>query len=56
MDATDAERIKRVRQKAADYPALAREALRRGDKNKAEEYWRMWHEAFEELLDHLAAR
>ena len=56
MDAADAERVRKVRRKAATYPALAREALRRGDKNKSEEYWRLWHEAFQELLNDLAAR
>jgi hypothetical protein len=54
MGPADAERIRAVRKKAASYPALARAALRRGDKKVAGEYWRLWHEAFEELFNHLA--
>ena len=54
MGPADAERIRAVRKKAANYPALARAALRRGDKKVADEYWRLWHEAFEELFNHLA--
>jgi hypothetical protein len=55
MDAADPERIQALRQKAARYPALARDALRRGDKMLAEEYWRRWHEAVDELLSLVGA-
>jgi hypothetical protein len=56
MDAAVAERIRAVQQKAARYPALAREALRRGDKSAYEEYWRLWHEAINEVFSRLDAR
>jgi hypothetical protein len=44
-----------MREKIAGYPRLAREALRRREVDKAEEYWRLWHEANGELLKHLGA-
>ena len=56
MGPSDAERIRAAREKAASYPALARAAIRRGDKKMAEEYWRLWHEAVEELFTHFAAK
>jgi hypothetical protein len=55
MGTAEAERIRAVRKEAADCPALARAALRRGDKKMAEEYWRLWHQAVNEIFSHLAA-
>jgi hypothetical protein len=52
MTPPDAEYLKGVREKIAGYPRLAREALRRREYDKAEEYWRLWHEAIDELLKH----
>jgi hypothetical protein len=34
------------------YPKLAREALWRREYEKSEEYWRLWHEAVDELFEH----
>jgi hypothetical protein len=50
MAAADAEHIRALREKAARYPALARDALRGGDTVLAEEYWRRWHETIDEIL------
>ena len=47
--------LKLAREKVAKYPGLAREALRRREYDKAEEYWRLWHEAIDELLRHFGA-
>ena len=55
MGTAEAERIRALRKEAADCPALARAALRRGDKKMAEEYWRLWHQAVNEIFSHLAA-
>jgi len=63
MTPADAEYLKGVREKIAGYPGLeiagypglAREALRRREVDKAEDYWRLWHEAIDELLKHLGA-
>lgn len=55
MTPADEEYVKAVRAKIAGYPRLAREALRRGEYDKAEEDWRLWHEAIDELLKHLSA-
>ena len=55
MTPADAEYLKGVRERIAGYPRLAREALRRREVDKAEEYWRLWHEAIDELLKHLGA-
>jgi hypothetical protein len=52
----DAEYLKRVRAKIGGYPRLAREALWRREYDKAEEYWGLWHEAIDELLQHFRAR
>jgi hypothetical protein len=51
----DAEYLKGVRERMAAYPGLAREALRRREYDKAEEYWRLWHEAIAELFKHFGA-
>jgi hypothetical protein len=51
----DAEYLKGVREKMAGYPGLARKALRRQEYDKAEEYWRLWHEALAELFKHFGA-
>jgi hypothetical protein len=55
MTPADAKYMKGVREKIAGYPRLAREALRRGEYDNAEEHWRLWHEAIDELLKHLGA-
>jgi hypothetical protein len=55
MTPADAEYLKGVRAKMAAYPRLAREALRRREVDKAQEYWRLWHEAIDELLKHFGA-
>lgn len=55
MTPADAGYLKAVREKIARYPGLAREALRRREYDKAEEYWRLWHEAIDELLDHFSS-
>jgi predicted translin family RNA/ssDNA-binding protein len=54
MTPADAEYLKGVREKIAGYPRLAREALRRREHDKAEEYWRLC-EAIDELLRHFGA-
>jgi hypothetical protein len=51
----DEDYVKAVRAKIAGYPRLAREALGRREYDKAEEHWRLWHEAIDELLKHLGA-
>jgi hypothetical protein len=51
----EAEYLKSVRERMAGYPKLAREALGRREYDKAEEYWRLWHEAFAELAKHFDA-
>ena len=55
MTPADAEYLKGVRERIAGYPRLAREALRRREVDKAEEYWRLWHEAIDDLLKRLGA-
>ncbi|MGO9834749.1 MAG: hypothetical protein ACLP1X_11065 [Polyangiaceae bacterium] len=55
MTPADAEYMKGVREKIAGYPRLAREALQRGEYDSAEEHWRLWREAIDELLKHLDA-
>jgi hypothetical protein len=55
MTPADAEYLKDVREKIVGYPRLAREALQRREVDKAEEYWRLWHEAIEELLKQFGA-
>jgi hypothetical protein len=51
----DAKYLKDMREKMATYPRLAREALRRREYDKANEYWRLWHEELAELLKHFGA-
>jgi hypothetical protein len=55
MTAADAEYLKGMRERMALYPRLAREALWRKEYEKAKEYWRLWHEAVDELFKHLRA-
>jgi hypothetical protein len=55
MTPADAEYLKGVREKIAVYPRLAREALRHREVDKAEKYWRLWHEAIDELVKHFGA-
>jgi hypothetical protein len=55
MTPANAEYLKGVRERIAGYPRLAREALRRREHDKAEEYWRLWHEAIDELLKQLGS-
>jgi hypothetical protein len=49
---SDADYFNRVREKMGGYPKLAREALWRREYEKSEEYWRLWHEAVDELFEH----
>jgi hypothetical protein len=53
MTAADAEYLRRALEKIRGYPRLAREALWRQEYDKAKEYWRLWHEAVDELSKHL---
>jgi hypothetical protein len=55
MIPADAEYLQRAREKIGRYAKLAREALWRQEYDKAKEYWRLWHEAIDELLKHLGA-
>jgi hypothetical protein len=48
----EAEYLKGVRERIAAYPRLAREALRRREYDKAEDYWRLWHEGIDGLSKH----
>jgi hypothetical protein len=51
----DAEYLRCAREKIGRYPRLAREALWHQEYDNTEEYWRLWHEAIDELLKHLGA-
>jgi hypothetical protein len=55
MTQSDADYFHRAREKMGEYPKLAREALRRREYEKAEKYWKFWHEAIDELLKHFGA-
>ena len=55
MTRADAEYLQRAREKMGEYPRLAREALRRREYEKAEKYWRLWHEAIDEILKRFGA-
>jgi hypothetical protein len=55
MTAADAEYLRRALETIGGYPRLAREALWRQEYDKAKEYWRLWHEAVDELSKHFRA-
>jgi hypothetical protein len=47
--------VKEVRARIAVYPGFAREAIRRGEHDKAEEHWRSWRKGVGEILKRIGA-